>query len=80
MFRNWVEPETVGEALDRKRDIVAQIEEITLQLGDKRRFYARANEPGYWAWRQGAKVAWVNYLQELRLIKQWLRERTAVPA
>lgn len=76
MITEWDEPETIAEALQRKRVLIAQIEEIQLQLGDKRRYYARSREPNYWGWRQSAKGAWVLCLQELRLLKDWLRDQT----
>lgn len=71
---DWEEPESIDEAEDRQRTLIAEIQDIQIQFGDprkKRRGFE--NEDEYWAWRQSAKVALARREQELRLVKLWIK-------
>jgi hypothetical protein len=74
MMTEWHIPTSMREARERKRIITAEIEEIEAQLGDplKRKDYF--SEIAFMSWRKGAVWAHTNRLQELRLLKQWIRE------
>jgi phosphoribosylaminoimidazole carboxylase (NCAIR synthetase) len=67
MLTDWAEPHDLPEALDRRRVITAEIEEIQAQLGDKTKEQDAE-------WRKKAIWALTNRLQELRLVKAWVRE------
>lgn len=77
MLTEWDIPNTLTEAKERKRLLIAEVEEIQAQLGDRVR---KANAPfdnfdawlGYSTWRQKALWALTNRLEELRLVKQWI--------
>ena len=69
MLQHWDEPLEIEEALIRQRILIAEIQEIECQLGDPRKQDVFATENEYLGWRQSAKWAKTNKLQELRLVK-----------
>jgi hypothetical protein len=77
LLTEWTVPESLEDAHEKVRCLVAEIEEIQAQLGDRLR---RSITPfdDFWRWRQSAKWAWTNRLEELRLVKQWIREQQPV--
>lgn len=77
MLTDWKIPATLDEAYDRKRILVAEVEEIDTQLSDHAKRIAAQDTDGraaFHAWRQKAKWARTNRLQELRLVKDWIRK------
>jgi hypothetical protein len=70
------------EALTRRRILIAEVQEIQVQLSDKvRRLKAvewnrsRESRESYYRWQQSAQIALVNKLQELRYVKDWIADR-----
>jgi hypothetical protein len=70
MLTEWEIPTDPEHAEERRRILVAEIQEIQTQLGDRN----RERNQEYWRWRQNSKWAMTKRLQELRLVKDWLRE------
>ena len=70
MLTEWEIPTDVEHAEERRRILVAEIQEIQTQLGDRN----RERNQEYWRWRQNSKWAMTKRLQELRLVKGWLRQ------
>lgn len=75
MLMNWEEPLELEEAFIRRRVLIAEIQDIQAQLGDPRKKATFVDREGFLAWRQSAKWAMTNKLQELRLVKDWVRDR-----
>lgn len=73
MLTVWDEPATLPEAYEQKRCLIAEIEEIQAQLGDRVR-RLRSDYEQYYTWRQSAKWALTTRLEELRLVKKWIKE------
>lgn len=75
MLTDWTPPESFEEALERRRALRAEIEEINAQLGDKlKRTKSEMTWDEYQRWRTAAIWASTNRLQELRLINDWIRQ------
>lgn len=72
----WEEPENLEAAVELKRVVIGEIEEIQAQLGDRVRQHNSEFET-YYKWRQGAKWALTSRLQELRLVKKWISQHQA---
>lgn len=70
---DWDIPKGLPEAYERLRVLRAEIQEIEAQLGDRNK-RDRTPFEEFYAWRQSAKWAACNRLEELRLIKQWVKE------
>lgn len=70
MLTEWEIPTDTEHAEERRRILVAEIQEIQTQLGDRN----RERNQDYWRWRQNSKWALTKRLQELRLVKDWLRK------
>lgn len=70
MLTEWEIPTDAEHAEERRRILVAEIQEIQTQLGDRN----RERNQDYWRWRQNSKWALTKRLQELRLVKDWLRK------
>ena len=70
MLTEWEIPTDTEHAEERRRILVAEIQEIQTQLGDRN----RERNQDYWRWRQNSKWALTKRLQELRLVKQWIRK------
>lgn len=72
---DWDVPTSMEEARDRRLSLIAEVQEIQNQLGDRVK-KAREKPEVYWKWRQSAKWALTNALQELRLVKRWIKEQS----
>ncbi|MBW2691006.1 MAG: hypothetical protein JRE57_00050 [Deltaproteobacteria bacterium] len=69
-------PRTLDEAEVRRQDLTLNVQSIQAQLGDKQRTDdngRRLTSKEYWAWKKRATHALNQKLDELRLVKQWLR-------
>lgn len=75
---HWDPPTTLGEARARRRDLIAKIEDIETQLGDRKK-KDDMGKADWGAWSQSAKWARVHALQELRLLKDWIHDNRAAP-
>lgn len=73
MITEIEEPQSLLDAYERKRILVAEIEEIQAQLGDRAR-RLKSDYETFYTWRQQAKWALTVRLQELRLIKKWIND------
>lgn len=62
----YVEPQSLKEALDRKERLGAEVEQIQVQLGER---------PSDTEWRSKAKIALLCKTEELRLLKNYIREQ-----
>lgn len=81
MLTEYDIPRTLEEANERKRVIIAQVQDIETQLGDNSKKKSMGAEE-FTIWRQKAKWARNNRLQELRLVKKWIeqnRDRVQTP-
>lgn len=67
----WTEPLTMKEALQRLRKVTVDVQNIEMQLGDRR----RESNPDYPTWRMKTKSARVYSLMELRALRDWIQER-----
>lgn len=71
---DWDPPDSYGDALERYRVLVAEIQEIQAQLGDKRR-KRHTSQAAFAEWRYKSTWALTLRLEELRLVKKWIREQ-----
>lgn len=78
-WSNFEEPKSYDDADDRRIRLVGEIEEIDHQLGNplKKKDFGTLRE--FYAWRQSTKWARTMRLQELRLVKAWMREHDLAP-
>ena len=74
-FTDFVPPKDTAEARERRRMLVAEVEEISAQLGNPLK-EKEMGEELFLEWRQKAKWALTNRLQHIRLIKQWFQDTT----
>jgi hypothetical protein len=74
MITEFEEPKDLQEAYDRKRQLVAQVEDIQSQLSNQRTKKQTMSPDEFRRWRGSAIWAHTNRKQELRWIKQWIRE------
>jgi hypothetical protein len=71
----FVPPQSMEQAEERKRLLIKETEEIDAQLGDPFQKDKKAKQPGgYDGWRNTAIRAKLYRLQELRLLKQWIKD------
>ena len=72
---NWVEPRTHEEAIQRRDQVLGEVQDIQNQLGERNRLVDghRMPEKEYWAWRGKAKVALYYRLADYRRIKAWIQ-------
>lgn len=70
-------PASVAEAIDRRLQLVSEVEEIEAQLADRDRRVGgrRMTSAEYHRWRHSAIQARARRLMELRAINRWLRDR-----
>lgn len=68
------EPLDWNDAEERRLLLIAQIEDIDTQFGDPLKRISFPSVEDYWKWRGKAKWARTVRLQELRLVKAWIRE------
>jgi hypothetical protein len=70
-------PASLADAEDRRQQITLEIQGIQAQLGDKQRTDEtgrRLNAQEYWAWKKRAQHALNQKLDELRSLKNWIKE------
>jgi hypothetical protein len=79
VVKGWFEePASVEEAEARMAELVLDMREIEVQLGDRNRTGSdgqRLSSDEYHAWRQRASVALVYKQREYQLLKRWVRNR-----
>jgi hypothetical protein len=78
MLDDWDPPTSLEEAYEDRRLVIAEIQDIQAQLGNRKKKSTYSDPDKYWAWRQGAVVALTNRLQELRLVKKWIRQNSKI--
>lgn len=72
----FIEPSSIEDAYALRAKVVADVQEIQGQLGDKQRTDESGERLGpdeYWSWRRRAQGALKHKLEELRFLKQWIR-------
>lgn len=70
-------PTTLEEAEPRRQQLTLDVQSIQAQLGDKQRTDEngrRLSSREYWAWKKRATHALNQRLDELRVVKQWIRD------
>lgn len=70
-------PKTLTEAEARRKELIAEVQGIQAQLGDKQRTgkdHRRLSPKEYWTWRKKAQAALNHKLSLLRQTKAWIRE------
>lgn len=68
---------TLADAEERRQQLTLEIQGIQAQLGDRQRTDdqgRRLSSNEYWAWKKRAQHALNQKLDELRLVKSWIRE------
>jgi hypothetical protein len=72
---NWVEPRTLQEAIQRRDQVLGEVQDIQNQLGERNRLVDGHRMPDreYWAWRGKAKVALYYRLGDYRRLKAWIQ-------
>jgi hypothetical protein len=79
-------PTSLDEAEERRAQLTLDVQSIQAQLGDKQRTDEngkRLTSKEYWAWKKRAQHALNQRLNELRAVKQWIRDKKrglSVPA
>lgn len=71
-------PENLEEAEEQRAQLTLDVQSIQAQLGDKQRTDEngkRLTSREYWAWKKRAQHALNQRLNDLRAVKQWIRER-----
>jgi hypothetical protein len=71
-------PKSLDEAETLRAQLTNDVQSIQAQLGDKQRTDEegrRLTSKEYWAWKKRAQHALNQKLDELRFIKNWIRER-----
>jgi hypothetical protein len=71
MIQDWIAPNDIDDGLDRRRTLIAEIEEIDAQLRDKDK-RKEMGEDSWWRWRKKAIWAKTHRSQDLRLTKEWI--------
>lgn len=77
MLTEWKIPTSIEGAEERRRVLVAEIQEIQAQFGNQAR-KKNTNPEEFNEWRYKAVWAMTNRLEELRLVKQWVKQNTVV--
>lgn len=72
---DFIEPKSLAEAEDRELKLIAEIQEIQAQLGNPLTVVEYENEADFHEWRRRTKWAQTLRLQELRILKLWIRDR-----
>lgn len=74
----WQPPVSLAEAMKRKIDLGADIQNIQEQLGDRDRHVEgrRMTEMEYWQWHRKAKTALLAKLAEFRDLKKYIQENS----
>jgi len=72
---NWVEPRSLEEAIERRDQVLSELQDIQDQLGERNRIAGAqpTSDDEYWAWRGKAKVALKYKLAEYRRLKAWVQ-------
>lgn len=71
-------PETIKDAISRKRELEVQINDINFQLSDKQRKDSNGqllSRHDYYRWVRSAKAAKIQREAELKYLKDWIREK-----
>lgn len=71
---------TLAEAEERRQQLTLEVQGIQAQLGDRQRTDEsgrRLTSNEYWAWKKKAQYALNQKLDELRSIKNWIRDLKA---
>jgi hypothetical protein len=71
-------PESLEEAEALRQELTLDVQSIQAQLGDRQRTDENGNRlsaSDYWAWKRKANNALNQRLDELRMVKQWIRDR-----
>ena len=74
---DWTPPTSMAAAKARMRELIGEIQDIEAQLGDPGhpKHPLQSDDPdAFWDWRRGAKWARTRRLQDLRLVKDWIRD------
>ena len=71
MITEWTPPDNLDAAHVQRRVLVAEIQEIQNQLGDRER-RAELSQEEWLTWRKRAIWALTNRLQVLRQLKDWI--------
>lgn len=72
---DFKEPESLADAENRRIILIAEIQEIQTQLGNPLAELDHESSASFHEWRQRTKWALTLRLQELRFLKQWMKER-----
>ncbi len=71
---------TLAEAEERRQQLTLEIQGIQAQLGDRQRTDEsgrRLTSSEYWSWKKKAQYALNQKLDELRSIKNWIKDLKA---
>lgn len=71
-------PEALKDAIERKRELEVQINDINFQLSDKQRKDSNGqplSPRDYYRWVRSAKAAKIQREAELKYLKDWIREK-----
>ncbi len=76
-MKEFIEPQNMEEALNRKAELVENIQRIDLQLSDKCRIdpdtHKRLDDRAFHQWRRAALQAKLGFTNELRKVKAAMR-------
>jgi len=78
----FVEPTTLEEAEQLRKQLTLDVQSIQAQLGDRQRTDesgVRLSGTGYWAWKKKAQYVLNQKLDDLRTVKAWIRTNRPAP-
>jgi hypothetical protein len=77
LLTDWKIPDSIEDAEERKRILVAEVQEIQAQFSNRNR-KRESDLEAFFDWRYKAIWAMTTRLEELRLVKQWLKTQNSV--